>query len=232
MIVFTHIPKTAGSTFTARIASAIPGGEHFIVTADRGDDGGLAQRGTAGLSLVGGHIRFPAAWPVIGPATYVAAVRRPLDRLLSHFFFAIRQGEFAPRGSDLRAEFDRFYEIVRQQRWLNLQCRFFATEGRFDRAAEVIERHYAAVWDTAETDRHFAAILDLCGLNAAPAAAPPDAYVAPMAASDDEFRAGARPRAYSGFLRADQAERVLDENAEDARLHAWVAENAGIRRRT
>ncbi len=232
MIVFTHIPKTAGTTFTGRMTGAIPAGQAYIVTGDFGHDGGLAKRGTSGLSLVGGHIRFPIAWPVIGPAIYVAAVRSPLDRILSQFFFSIRQGEFPIQGDDVRSEFDRYYDaVVRRQNWLNLQCQFFSADGTFDQAAGVIERHYTAVWDSEKTDQHFSTIVALCGLKASAADADVSAYAAPVSETDEALRTGARPKRYVDFLGSDQRERVLRDNAEDARLYDWVRQNGGLRAR-
>lgn len=239
-LVFTHIPKTAGSSVNVGIYAIVGGAPNmWVKTSANSDLSGFAPR-----RVVAGHIRFPDAYERVGDVDYIAALRDPVDRVLSHFFFVIRENglDRSILKGGLREGFWKFYEIINaQEDGQNLQCRFFSRDCDADQAIATIRKHYCLVWDIEKTDRAWPVIANLTERSSRPrplrltaadlARVPPlseRAYEAPTSSSVEDQARGARPQNYSDWLSAEEIGRIRDDNAEDVRLHAWLKARGGL----
>lgn len=235
MIVFTHIPKTAGSTITEWITNYIPFDRAYIVNHDSNDRSALNGLDFEAVDYVGGHVRFAMAWPLIGPGTYIATLRDPLERILSHYFFAIRHGGFSENllANGVKQGFESFYQIaIRDSGRLNLQCQYFHDSATAEAAIDTIVSYYRVVWDSHVTDEVLPyigdEILKMPSLEASVLHPPTRAYEAPVATDSSALLRGARPANYREFLSPARAQEILAENSEDQALYAWLREKGGI----
>ena len=241
-VIYTHVPKTGGSTIGSSVINVIGDDAAYIHTVETDS---LPERLPKNdhVSFVGGHIRFPVAFEMFGEGWYFGSVREPVERILSNYFFALRYKGLGEGITSLgvRDGFDVFYDTdIRRAGRLNLQCRFYADDAKFDTARKVIRNHYAAVWDMSRVCDGWpliAAVLkadrnaSTFTVTSATLAAAPQLlhnYVAPIAESEAEMRAGARPADYRSFLDPETIDRIIEENAEDMKLHAWLREQSGL----
>jgi hypothetical protein len=122
-IVFTHVPKAAGTSFTSAVRGLIePAGVHAL-NRDDDDISSLVSRRDA-PAFVGGHIRFAVAFALYGPTLYFAPLRDPVDRIASNYFFVIREKGIQPSiyADGVFNGFARFYDaVIRKAGRVNLQ---------------------------------------------------------------------------------------------------------------
>lgn len=198
MIFFTHVPKTAGSTINraARqlVCSALVKRPHEL--------DGLSDR----LQYVGGHVGFVDAVRRFPQATFIASLRRPLHRVLSHYMMFLRD----PAGEGV--SFHDFYahHITKKKRD-NLQCRFLCGEPSAEKAMESIKANYALVWISDRTNDAWPYVREML-MGERVEEIPPRVFVAPNAPDNYD---GYLPQADEAFVRAD--------NAQDTMLHEWIA---------
>ncbi len=114
VMLFLHIPKTAGTSVRIALESAFPGEQHLYLypPADlRGavhpdDFASLPERERARFRLVMGHFRFGLHESVPGPSRYVTLLRDPLDRVVS-LYYHYKTLTPATQGSPGREEQER-----------------------------------------------------------------------------------------------------------------------------
>jgi len=111
-LIFVHVPKTAGTTIRAALATVYAPAERAFVyhpsVPDSVTTEGLAawsHERRAGLRLVMGHIAFGIHAELPGPSRYVTMLREPMDRLISLFDY-FRSGTF-PEGTGAARQHDR-----------------------------------------------------------------------------------------------------------------------------
>ena len=236
VVVFTHIPKTAGSSFNTGVARLLAGTDRMHIVTTDDDDTSMLLPKIGSVSYVGGHIRFPVAHRLFGEgAIYFSALRDPIDRICSHYFFAIRHGGLHPSiyASGLRRGFDAFYKtVIINERRLNLQCRFFCDAAVFTDAVATIEQHYALVWDSRRMDAVWplAASIFVREQNLTVRATPTlePSYVAPVSHDGAGSLRGERPMNYREFLGKKAVAQLLDDNSEDDRLYQWLIKCGGV----
>lgn len=107
-LLFLHLPKTAGQTFISILEDQYPSAV-VRIAADRetdprwqhiDEDVRRAQR--SGAAVITGHFRFGVHRWVEGPSRYVTFLRDPVDRVISHYHFALEKPEI-PGGDRLQA---------------------------------------------------------------------------------------------------------------------------------
>jgi hypothetical protein len=95
LLLFLHIPKTAGSTLRHIIERQYPPDAiliqhqptiHQVLQA-------LPQGRVDRLHVVMGHLWFGAHALLPRPATYLTVLRDPIDRIISHYYFVQRDPE-------------------------------------------------------------------------------------------------------------------------------------------
>lgn len=132
-VVFVHIPKTAGTSMRNILVAALPAaGKIFNYYEDTAKIPGtftnafeadiltrekiLAHRSTLPRDqqlLVCGHYPASALTGAFHPASFITMLRDPVDRVVSHYRYLAKGGNFAGSFAD-------FYESADQA---NLQCR-------------------------------------------------------------------------------------------------------------
>src|SRR5271155_2663578 len=91
-VVFLHIPKTAGTTLTHILQRSHPA---RLVCKSTGMPEQLdalmemPAEARAALSLVTGHFPYGIHRHFARPVTYVTFLRRPVDRVISAYYYAL-----------------------------------------------------------------------------------------------------------------------------------------------
>ena len=94
--IFLHIPKTAGTTLHRIIDRQYPPeARHWITRHDVGVEAfkRLPLSHRAALRMVRGHIPFGVHEYIPRPARYWTILRRPIERLISYYYFVQREPE-------------------------------------------------------------------------------------------------------------------------------------------
>ena len=94
-LIFLHIPKTAGTTFAQILQRRYQNGglEWLNGEGAMAPDEAFEALSSARKSEVGavmGHINFGGHRLLSRPARYVTFVRRPVDRIISHYYHVLR----------------------------------------------------------------------------------------------------------------------------------------------
>ncbi len=92
LLLFLHIPKTAGSTLHSVLSSQFPPDE--ILTIDSSDPESSVKEIKAlpiedkmRIKCVRGHMPFGLHAYFPQPATYITFLRDPVDRIISHYYY-------------------------------------------------------------------------------------------------------------------------------------------------
>jgi galactose-3-O-sulfotransferase len=97
-IIFLHIPKTGGMTFSALAARQFPqAAVHRIngrLAAGRAELMALPEERRRGIRYVYGHVPFGLHECLPRPAVYVTLLRDPVDRIVSIYYYARRRPEW------------------------------------------------------------------------------------------------------------------------------------------
>lgn len=232
-VLFTHVPKTGGSTITTGMALMLGRDKIAGISTAKPDqrraflDRCRRQR----KHYVYGHFRYPDTVGIFDGANLIVALRHPLERILSFYFMLLRtQSDFAGEcAKDVSgAGFVKFHDwLVRRRREDNLMCRYLCGEPDHKHAVDVLQRHYCLAWDAEAADHAWRELhRGLIGVEPK-AVSLKRRNDAPVAAREQELASGARPHDYSTFLPRENVELVADVNSEDIRLFDWCRENAG-----
>jgi hypothetical protein len=231
-VVFTHIPKAAGSTIGARLYHLVGPDSIAVATTDNDDLSSILPR-IGAVKVVTGHVRYPVIQPYASDAAFFASVRDPIDRIVSNYFFVIKYKGISPDiyENNLRGGFDKFYDmVIRRAGRTNIQSRFFTNSARSADAIEAIRSAYSLVWDSDTTNSAWdwmrPMVCSLLSLDDNPHAPLVDGYVAPRSAHGGVD--GSRPESYRDFLGPGAVDAILSENAEDAKLFDWIRSEGGI----
>lgn len=242
-IVFTHVPKAAGASFAEAVHGLVGSGAIHTLTRDDDDISSLLSRGDV-PAFVCGHIRFPIAFALYGPTLYFGALRDPIDRIASNYFFVIRENGIPPSmyADGLSQGFDRFYEtVIREAGRINLQCRFFSDAATAAAAIEAIRTHYCLVWDSERLETAWPLAAQLVLNHGGDASGTVDTrrlgsippltgkgHAAPVSSDPGGSRQGERPKSYRDFLGKERVAAIAAENAEDAALYDWLCGEGGV----
>lgn len=95
VIVFLHIPKTAGQTVHSELARAVGAKAVSPVRVHTQAETGAAQF-PPGYRLYSGHLDWDALETIPAPRFTFTVLRDPLERIASFYFFMRRQAEACP----------------------------------------------------------------------------------------------------------------------------------------
>ncbi len=98
MLVFLHIPKTAGMTFGQVMRRQFARGEVVNLNADDPPEAvrawrALPDRLRARVKCVYGHLPLTSAMFGDQPASYITMLRDPVERSVSEYYYALRRPE-------------------------------------------------------------------------------------------------------------------------------------------
>jgi len=138
--IFLHVPKAAGTTLNRIIDRHYRRDEIYSILGVATPQSGtleelrrLPARQRASIRLVRGHFAFGIHDMLAGPSTYFTLLRNPRDRVLSHYFHALRQPD---------------NHLHRYVNGLTLSD-VFARRGHVDKAFDNFQtRLLSGVWDT------------------------------------------------------------------------------------
>lgn len=176
LLIYLHIPKTAGSTLNAILESHYTAGESYATSQtwlhpDGSYDGfhALSAAEKRRLRLLTGHMGFGFHRYLPQKAHYITVLRDPVERVLSHYSFerhlpvapvyeALNSGEMDLKG------YVRFYAEVAEMD--NLQTRIVSgnwqkrgegpcTPAMLATAQENLRRHFLAVGLTERFDEFY-----------------------------------------------------------------------------
>jgi len=149
MIIFHHVPKTAGSTLNHAIVNANPDVSCLI---GAGGFRGRSDQDFSEIRYLGGHVTFEDTRKrgLHEGSIHVSLVREPLARIVSYFEMAYRDNDIFREeicGNDKWGQgFEVFYErFIVAERLTNIHCKYFSNFGRFYDAVVSIVNNFDAV---------------------------------------------------------------------------------------
>lgn len=124
LIVFTHIPKTSGTSFFRSLVTPnCPEGTVFECAGIRSFCTGLKDQ----FTFVTGHNPHGLHRFTKRPVQYVSFFRDPIDRAVSHYYFIKDSNPAAYKHPDREfADSKTLLEFYRDRRFRNLQTRYIA----------------------------------------------------------------------------------------------------------
>lgn len=234
-VLFTHVPKTGGSTITGGMAIIVGHSNIAGISTAKPEalNAFLKESKAAGRPYAYGHFRFSDAQQVYGDkANYIVALRNPLERILSFYFMFLRadpRSETADRcAEDVAGKGFQLYHdrLVTGRRQDNLMCRYLCDEPDHRAAIQRLQDSYCLAWDNKGADLAWQYMhLQLRGRDA-PISSLKRRNDAPVASETGDFSSGLRPKDYSTFLPDELAAMVKEQNSEDYALYEWFENNS------
>ena len=188
-MLFQHLPKTGGITFSLIVARKFGKGDVFHIrnpqfskapffSSSYGpleEFAALSVSERSGFKCVLGHMRFGIHEHVPGKSMYVTMLRDPLERVLSHhgqYNAMVCNNEIGDTGVVSLEE----YLQLKPAAFKNHQTRFLVNGGfeemtdteKFQRAKSNLERYYALVGVTERFDESMLVMNKLMGWSATP----------------------------------------------------------------
>jgi len=237
-LVFTHVPKTAGSSFTESIKDVYGPQEILLALAGRKSLVDFLQAGGDPLSLkyIGAHVKLHDVDELFGippqDQRAVITVREPLERAISHFLYHRRHPKTSPLtgSSPSQFRFLTYFDHLRENSgadFRNLQCQYICPEATFESARRTLHRRYRLAATVDALDRFVACAAEMEGFSSNPAFRLQTVNVAPRATVDGDVEKGHRPEDVGQILTDRERRRFIEDNREDYRLYEFVAESCG-----
>ncbi|SFE23315.1 Sulfotransferase family protein [Paenibacillus catalpae] len=146
LLLYLHIPKTGGSSFTQAINENCPNIVHFHTLVDGIQ---LSER-LVNADALCGHFIYGIHQFTDRPYQYITMLRHPLERTLSHFYFKYKNPEYdVSYDEDLTFEeyvLNPYYDIE----YCNLQARMITGElnnpyPNYQKARDLLDNQFAFV---------------------------------------------------------------------------------------
>lgn len=166
LIIFLHLPKTAGSTL-ARIIQGQYAASSIISLYDSmlGEElASIPQSQLNHLRVVMGHLYFGVHNFLSGPSAYITMLRDPVDRVISHYYFVRQDPSHYLYDSAHKLSLQEYVVSCNRQEPNNDQTRLLAgkrdassfgtcSDEMLDIAERNLAEHFAVVGITEEFDR-------------------------------------------------------------------------------
>ena len=166
LVIFIHLPKTAGSTFARIIERKYGAGSILDLYASMlGEElSAIPPAQLAHLRVVMGHLYFGAHIFLSRPSTYITMLRDPVDRVISHYYFVRRFPSHYLYDSARKMSLKEYVESCNRQEPNNDQTRLLAgkrdmssfglcSDEMLDTAKGNLAKYFAVVGITEEFDR-------------------------------------------------------------------------------
>ncbi|MFN3724497.1 MAG: sulfotransferase family 2 domain-containing protein [Paracoccaceae bacterium] len=216
MILFHHIPKTAGSTFNHAVIKPNPNVSCLI-----GAGGIEARRPLVDLSTalyIGGHITYGESVRsgLADKAIRVTMIRDPIKRIVSHFEMAYRDNRIFREeicgqdkwGSGFEVFYQRFISIANIN---NIYCQYFSAKPRFYDAVVCLLSKFTVVATVERFDDFQENVLnffDDFGLNKLT-----DFVIKNVSSKSEKC---------DGLIDPKLIEKIRSNNEQDLRLFDWI----------
>jgi hypothetical protein len=117
LLIFLHLPKTAGSTLARVIEQQYPAGAVLALydSATGEELRSIPEDRMRRLRVVMGHFYFGAHRFASRPATYVTVLRDPIERVISHYYYVRRDATHYLHGAAQKlslADYIRFCNLA------------------------------------------------------------------------------------------------------------------------
>lgn len=159
LVIFIHIPKTAGRTLRSIIRSQYRPEQICITNPLPGDPFhdylSLSDEQKARLRIVQGHFAYGLHEHVGRPAVYVTMLRDPTARVISYYRFVRDHPEHANHATVTEKGLAGFVKETKSKQLDNAQLRYLATaqeapfggctEEMFQQASQRLQEHFVAV---------------------------------------------------------------------------------------
>jgi hypothetical protein len=93
-LVFLHIPKAAGTTLHTILENHYPRSSHYSIFEEPirrlQEFGARPQKEREQIRLLKGHFPYGVHQHLVGPSTYITLLRKPVDRVISHYYYVKR----------------------------------------------------------------------------------------------------------------------------------------------
>jgi hypothetical protein len=173
-LVFTHIPKTAGTTVNFALESVFPDRGAFHLQR-RSDQELKALAADPAIHVYAGHMTYQRAAAAFETTDrrplYITVLRDPIERILSAYAYARETAE-AKRWHALASSHDinAFIALVareHRQFLVGKQCRFVSADktASADLAFESLKKNFAVVGVQSNMEGFFSGIERISGLN-------------------------------------------------------------------
>lgn len=240
MIVFVHIPKTAGNTLSRLAGTA---GRCCIVDAEKELTQAAAtwdRNVPLPFTYLGGHFRLAFAEDAIAPfriatpLVRATLLRRPLDRAFSLYLFLLRVRTAMPRHTEAidGKDFAYFWDYARDNMlWhvTDAQCYLLCGARDAEAARKIVDERMTIV-GTTEAFGTFYKNLRLL----APFANLPEDYsghlgnVSPAGTSGADILVGRKPANWRDFVSAEALAKVERDNVADFALFEYLESRGGL----
>lgn len=146
LLLYLHIPKTAGSSFTQAITDNCPNTVHFYTLSNVFQ----LQAKLGNADALCGHFQYGVHHYTDRPYQYVTMLRLPLERTLSYFYFKYKNPNYELYyNKDLTFE-DYVLDPAYDLEYCNLQARMIAGEignpfPNFKKARDILNDQFAFV---------------------------------------------------------------------------------------
>jgi len=156
-VIFLHVPKTAGTTLNRLIEWEYPLFEMYSVdpvffTWSASHLRRLSPRRLTKTRMFKGHMVFGLHEILLQPATYIAVLRDPIERVMSAFYY-MSSYVLHPKYWKFKREQWTLEDFVRRLPRDNVQCKILAgadynspcTKETFEQAKENLFKHFSVV---------------------------------------------------------------------------------------
>ncbi|WP_338554362.1 sulfotransferase family 2 domain-containing protein [Paenibacillus sp. KS-LC4] len=125
LLLYIHIPKTGGTSFTQAINEHCPNAVYYFQVADKPD---LLRQALQQADALSGHLPFGLHKATSRPCQYVTMLRDPVEQIASFFYFKYKNKNYL----DYYNPYLTFEEFLNNPRfdpeYVNLQTRFLSGE--------------------------------------------------------------------------------------------------------
>ncbi|ANY65920.1 hypothetical protein BBD42_05135 [Paenibacillus sp. BIHB 4019] len=125
LLLYVHIPKTGGTSFTQAIVEHCPKAVYYFQVADKPD---LLRQTLKKADALCGHLPFGLHHTTTRPCQYVTMLRDPVDQIASFFYFKYKNKNY-PDNYNPYLTFEEFLNnSYFDPEYVNVQTRFLSGE--------------------------------------------------------------------------------------------------------
>ncbi|WP_341280885.1 sulfotransferase family 2 domain-containing protein [Paenibacillus sp. FSL H8-0537] len=125
LLLYVHIPKTGGTSFTQAINEHCPNAVYYFQVADKPD---LLRQTLKQADALCGHLPFGLHKATSRPCQYVTMLRDPVDQIASFFYFKYKNKSYLDNYNPYLTFEEFLNNSYFDPEYVNLQTRFLSGE--------------------------------------------------------------------------------------------------------